>query len=168
TQQLEKDAQVAQVVGPVDRLPEQILLLRQRDAALERVADVAIALVAKDANARVVARETLCDPPSVVGGPVVDEHDLIIDHDGLQEVDGALEEIGDAFLLVVAVADQAYGIGEAGIRRGGNSFDPKFIRSRGGYRHRGASTESRSAPSRGSRSTRQVSSCVSQHGHRPA
>src|SRR5262249_43797027 len=44
--QIEKYPQVGEIVGPVDRLPEQIFLTGQRHAALERVADVTIAIIA--------------------------------------------------------------------------------------------------------------------------
>src|SRR6185312_4977953 len=91
-QQLEKDPEVAQVVRPVDGLPKQIFLFGEGYAALEGEADVAIAIVAIGANARIDAHEALGNLPRAIGRAVVDEDDLVVGDDGFQRIDGLLEE----------------------------------------------------------------------------
>src|SRR5207245_8344719 len=65
--ELKEYPQVAQVIGPVDRLPEQKFLFGQRYAAFKGISDVAVAVVAIDTNVAVLARPSPGNFPGAVG-----------------------------------------------------------------------------------------------------
>src|SRR5262249_10668875 len=107
-QELKEYPKIAEIVRPIDCLPEQVFLLGERYAALEGEPDIAVTMVLHDADPAVFAREALSELPGAVGGAIVDVDDLVVAHHRLKKINGPLEEIGNRLLFIVAVANQAH------------------------------------------------------------
>jgi hypothetical protein len=104
-EEIEKYSQVSKIIRPVDRLPKQVFLLGQRYPAFERIADVAIAVIASHADSTVFVCKSFCDLPRAVGRAIVDEHNFIVARYSFEKVDRLPEELANRVLFVVGVAD---------------------------------------------------------------
>src|SRR5262249_29873283 len=113
-QKVEGGEHPADVVRPVHRLPEEVVLGGERDGALGVVAGAAVPVVLVDAKPRARLLILRGDGPGPVRAAVVDDDDLEIVGDLAQARLGLDDVLADARLLVQRPTQHGQAAGQLG------------------------------------------------------